>query len=214
MAEYQIEHKIGTLALLHDPFAYAGFEFGQWEYTEASGPTGDAWVAKRVVVANTAQEAVSRFRGELFPIVDKVAFLGQCFAVAEFQPFSIFKRYDDDYRILFFRWYRGAKGVPLTFGDEQMRSLAALENYELRGKVFNRMREAANATTFSARFSMLVSALEAIAGQKDLGKGRLTTDRDYIADEVLQDREFTRSIFGWVLDGCWVLTVQLRRAVC
>ena len=38
--------------------------------------------------------------------------------------------------------------------------------------------------------------MEAIAGQKNLGKGRLTTDRDYIADEVLQDHELTRDIFG------------------
>ena len=197
MPEYLIEHRIGTLAELYEPFDYEGFKFRQWHHTGAEGPTGQAWIAKRSAKAADVQQAINEFRTELFPVVDKVAFVSQCFAAAEMEPFSILKAVGNDDRVLFFRWARQARGVPLAFGEEEMSSLVALDKYQKRGEVFDRMREAINSTTFSGRFPMLASALEAIAGQKTLPKGRLTTDRDYIANEVLQDEELCRSIFGY-----------------
>ncbi len=70
-----------------------------------------------------------------------------------------------------------------------------LERYEETGDVFRYLREATNATTFYTRLVMLVSALEAMAGELR-NNGFRHVDRQYIANEILRDEELCERLFG------------------
>jgi hypothetical protein len=83
MNKYLIEHKIRTLAELWDkPFEHEGFEFRQWDFAVAEGSCGDAWIARKGIEASSAQQAINTFRSDLLPIVDKVAFVSQCYTTS------------------------------------------------------------------------------------------------------------------------------------
>ncbi len=76
----------------------------------------------------------------------------------------------------------------MGFREEERESLEALETYDEKGDVFRYLREETNAATYYTRLVMLISALEAIAGQSPTRRGR-STDKDYIRQEIVQDDE-------------------------
>lgn len=146
------------------------------------------WIASKSVKADDVDTAFGKFTSDLHPLVDRISFVTQCFAVIAFEPFLI-KRTDRSEFFLQFSRDRGH--VPLHFGAEELASLEALERYEEKGDVFRYLREAINSPDFYARFAMLASSLEGIAGEK---KER-QTDYNYIKNIILKDEELHEKIF-------------------
>ncbi len=102
------------------------------------------------------------------------------------------------------------KSAPLDFGPEELQALEKLEEYEERGNAFRLLREAANSPLFYSRFSMLVAALEAIAGEK-IGDRGPERNREYIRDVILKDTKLERQLFkmrtgirNQILHGQWI----------
>lgn len=196
MSHYHIEHRIKTLSELDDPFEFSGFRLSPWKFDPASGSSGDAWCAAKDVEAENFDEAFRTIIGELYPIVDRIAFVSQCFTMVELQPFLILKLNNNEHSQLAFRYTDERPVVPLNFGREEKASLEALEGYRERGKPFRLLREATIASSFYTRFVMLVAALEAIAGEVvDKKRGFKRKDGDYIRDEILKDAELYAGIF-------------------
>lgn len=192
---YLIEHKIKTLTQLWDPWSYGGFDFRQWNFTFGDGPVGKAWIARKIVVASDATMAINNFRNELFPIVDKISFISQCFATVEVEPFMILKQNSNPDNV-FYLWYsRERDGVPLHFGEEEQDSMLKLSSYD-KNHIFRYLREGNNSLTFNTRFAMLVAALEGIAGQRKDGD-KISTDKEYIKTEILKDDNLFDKIFAY-----------------
>lgn len=194
MNTYLIEHRISTLAKLWKPFTFHDFTFRQWHVAQGNGPAGNAWIARATVQCRTAQEAIDTFRAGLLTIVDKIVFVSQCATSADYESFFLQRQNENAEGIFFFRSYRNRRAVTLDFRQEEQESLAALDAYSPKGDVFRYLREAANAATYYARFVMLLSALEAIAGQIVKRRG-LTTNKDYIQAEVLADSTLFEKLF-------------------
>lgn len=192
--KYQIQQRIRTLAQLWKPFEYKGFRFEHWHFNYRDGATGDAWVAVKTVEAEDAVRALGAFQEQLIPIVDRIAFVSQCFAVVETEPFAIVREKDAG-GVFYFRHTREVQPVHLAFDQDSIESLIALETFTERGDVFRMLREAANASTFYTRFAMLTSALEAVAGQLTVGT-RIATDKAVIKD-LLGDERLFHDLFGY-----------------
>jgi hypothetical protein len=82
MNEYYIEHGIKTLSELYEPFTFHEFKFEQWD-TRLGAPCGRAWRVSKTVNAETFREAFSQFYFGLFPLVNRIAFVSQCFMMIE-----------------------------------------------------------------------------------------------------------------------------------
>jgi len=197
---YAIQHKIRTLAELYPDGAFSseGFQFSQWDFSWSHGPAGQAWHASKTIDAQDADTAIRSFRSALSRVADRIAFVSQCFTTIEDQPFLILKE-DNNPSMTFFFYHSSESGaVPLAFDDDERAALEALSSYEEKGNVFRLLREATNAPWFYPRFTMLVAALEAMAGEVLTadGKGKIT-NREYIKDVILRDENLTNKIFRY-----------------
>lgn len=198
MNEYFIEHGVKTLAQLFDSFDFDGFKFEQWDSSFSEGPKGTAWRVSRIVQANNINDAFQKFSSELFPIVNRIGFVSQCFTMIELQPFFVIKMNQNEERILFVRYTKERVGTPLVFGQEEQTALAALENYHEKGDVFRLLRESTNASFFYTRLAMLVAALEAMAGERTNTPAKFKmTDKDYIRTQILKDDGLYNAVFGY-----------------
>ncbi|MCP6718758.1 MAG: hypothetical protein KJI71_00820 [Patescibacteria group bacterium] len=195
MNEYLIEHKIKTLSQLSEPFDYKGFNFRHWDFNYRDGWLGDAWVARKLIIAESATEAINRFRKELIPIVDCIAFVSQCYTTVELESFMILRKNDNPQIIFFLRHAYESKGVPLHFNDEEKSALESLDKFKKK-HVFRYLRESTNSSTFYTRLAMLVAALEGIAGQI-LIKGKKFTNKEYIKEEIVKDDNLFQKIFAY-----------------
>lgn len=190
MPRYVIHHRIDTLLQLWKPFEYDGFSFSAWEIDHQRG-RHHGWLARKEIEGETIDSAFEHFSKRFNDLVDRIGFVGQCHTTADLEPFMITK--PDDSRF-FWRYAEKRNPVPLQFGENEIRSLEALERYNERGDVFTYLKEATNASTFYTMFAMLVFALEAMAGATDQ-KGWREIDRTYIATEILRDEELCKKIF-------------------
>lgn len=191
MPRYIIHHKIDTLLQLRDPFEFRGFRLRPCG-AEFDRGRNDGWIADKDIEAPSFEEAFRRFTGELYRLVDRIAFIGQCHTAAELEPFAILKPGDDRF---FYRYSSKRGPVPLGFDNEEIESLVALEEYEETGDVFHYLREATNATTFYTMLVMLVSAVEGMAGEApDNGYRPVNRRRiaDILGDQELCDRLYQR----------------------
>lgn len=191
MPEYIIQHKIDTLLNLWEPFEFRGYRLSPYNIDWAAG-RHDGWLAEKSIEANSVDEAFATFTDQLYKLVDRIAFIGQCHTTVDLETFAILKP-DDDRFLYRFSKNRGA--VPLHFNEEEIASLERLEGYEETGDVFRYLREATNSPAFYTRLVMLVSALEAMAGELR-ENGFRDVDREYIAEEILGDKELCDRLFG------------------
>ncbi|MBC8285838.1 MAG: hypothetical protein H8E42_00035 [Nitrospinae bacterium] len=188
MPTYFIQQKINTIAGVYDPFEHNGFHFEEFNSDITSG-THDGWTASKEVIADSVDAAFHEFFSNFYPLVDKIAFVTQCFTVAELEPYLV-RRTD---RAEFFLQFSKERGpVPLQFGEDELESIRALEQYEKKGDAFRYMREAINTPDFHARLAMLASALEGIAGETRPG----STNHKYIKNEILNDAPLHEKIFA------------------
>ena len=203
MNQYLIEHKIKTLAELWNgenpkigKFDYQGYEFKQWDFTMAKGPTGNAWTAKRIISANNAVEAINNFRRKLSSIVDRITFISQCYTTMGLEPFIVIRENDNSEIKFLFRYTKEVNGIPLHFGKNEQKALKELETYE-KQPVFKYLSESTRAGSYYTRLAMLIIALESIAGEKKDRKGNVHTDKEYIKNEILKDEILYKKIFGY-----------------
>ena len=112
----------------------------------------------------------------------------QCHTNADYESLFIQRENENPESAFFFRLYAERTPVSLGFREEERASLEALEAYDEKGDVFRCLREETNAATYRTRLVMLISALEAIAGQSTTRRG-LSTDKDYIRQEIVRDDE-------------------------
>ncbi len=203
MNKYLIEHKIKTIADLYDPFEYKNFHFRSWDFNFAEGCIGDAWIAKKVVSAKNATEAINLFRRELFFLIGKLSFISQCYFDAKLESYLIFKQNNNPKKILFLYITRERDGVSLNFGKDEIVALKKLNKFK-KQSVFKYLNESTNATTYYTRLAMLIIVLESIAGDKKqeeickCGQDRkfITTDKEKIK-EILNDEKLYKSIFDY-----------------
>lgn len=187
MPNYIFQHKINTIAELWKPFEHNGFCFEAHNVDMVQGRQG-GWIACKEITKDNFDDAYDEFFSDLYPLVDKLSFITQCFAVVELEPYLI-KRRD---RPEFFLQHTKERGhVPLNFGEDQLASLRALESYSERGDAFRYLREAINAPDFYTRLAMLATSLEAIAGEVTEGK----TNHDEIKNVILKNNELYMKIF-------------------
>ncbi len=197
MNRYLIEHKIKTLAHVWAKcITYDGYEFRQWDRESQDKPNARALISHKSIDAQTVNDAIYAFREGLFRLVDRIAFLSQCYTSTEVQPFMIVRENDNSEKILYLYYSKESEGVPLGFSDREIEGLKKLESYTEKGDVFRYIREAANASSYYARLMMLISALEAIAGEKTGTKFK-QTDKNYIRDHVLKDSDLYDKIYKY-----------------
>ena len=190
MPIYVIEHRIDTLLELWKPFNLNGFFFEAWS-TDMMAGQQDGWIAKREVEADTVDNAFREFSKDFYRLVDRIGFVGQCYTAAELEPFRITKPADERF---FWRYSKKSNPVPLHFEEAERRSLDALESYKEKGDAFRYLREASNSTSFYTRLVMLVSALEAMAGDIQTKQGP-KTNKKYISNNILKDKNLCDKIF-------------------
>ncbi len=196
MNTYLIEHKIRTLAKLWDnKFTHNGLEFRHWDLTMQEGSIGKAWIVRSEMDAPTVVDAINDFRRSLMRLLDRIAFLSQCYTYANIESFMVVRQNANPKQIFLLSYVKDIEGVSLSFREDEVKSLEQLESYAEKGDVFRYLCEAANATSYYTRLVMLISALEAIAGEKTEKKGRKQTDKAYIRDQILKDSELYGRIF-------------------
>jgi hypothetical protein len=191
MPTYTIQHRINTLLELWDPFEFSGFRLSPFDFDSASGRHG-GWLAEKSIEARSVEDAFKEFSDQLYNLADRVAFIGQCHTTVDLETFAILKPGDDRF---FYRYSEERGSVALHFNEEEVASLEMLERYEETGDVFRYLGEATNATSFYTRLVMLVSALEAMAGELR-ENGFRDVNRRYIANEILRDEALCERLFG------------------
>lgn len=109
-------------------------------------------------------DAISQFRNGLNHIVDRLSFITQCYMNYEHGSFALYQVAPFQWHFLFRHiFFIKAVGLPLERCEEEC--FVAIRNFDPPGDVFGYLREAANASTKTTRFTMLVGALEALAGE-------------------------------------------------
>ncbi|MEQ8805194.1 MAG: hypothetical protein RIE87_17725 [Rhodospirillales bacterium] len=195
MNQYKFIRRFKTLAELYEPFKFRNFTFRSWNYDALSGTCGDAWLVESVYEADRVEEANVAFSDELADAINRIAFVSQCFTWSEFEPFLIFKLNKNEQRKIFFRYAEDHGSVGLSFLGEEISALQALEAYQEKGDVFRYLKEAGNAPTFYTRMAMLMSALEAMAGQDINSKGWKVTKKNYIRDKILKNDKLFNHLY-------------------
>lgn len=188
MPEYIFQQRINTIANIWEPFEFKDFRFEPLKIDFAHG-TQKGWIASKLIVQDDVDSAYEAFFRELYPLVDRISFVAQCFAVVAFESFLIRR---PDRTEFFLQFSRDRGHVSLNFGKDQLASLEALEDYSERGDPFRYLRQAINSPDFYARLAMLASALEGIAGEIKSQK----TNHDYIRDKILKDCDLHKEIFS------------------
>lgn len=192
MNKYKISHKIKTLAELWEPFEYNDFKFRQWDFTNADGPKGEAWIAEREIEAGNLLEAINKFRKDLLEIVQQCCFVSQCYFSLIPESWMVIKENDNTDNTFFLRFTKEIKAVPLHFNKEELESLKKLQSFP-RKPAFMYLNESTNAVTFYSRLAMLIIALESIAGEESPN----VTNKDYIKNTILKDNQLFEEIFAF-----------------
>jgi hypothetical protein len=206
MNSYIIEHRVRTLANLYgDRLEHGGFEFREWDNV---WPPCGAWIARREMQATSALEAINQFRPELWPTLDRIATVSQCYTLAETQSFLIIRQNDNDERIFFLRYVRDRSPSPLGLLDDQRKALKKLEALGDKMHALSFLRDATNAPPSYARLAMLLSTLEALAGERPVApcpdndsprraeEGEMRrTDMKFIKNKILKDNKLYSNLY-------------------
>lgn len=175
MDDYLIKYKIATVAELINPFVLEGYELTSyiknwWE--------SDAWVASKVINANNAGEARFEFMNGLIPQIEKCSVISQCAFRFVANSYIIYKKTNNPEKIVYIYFVRSVSHTGLHFDEEEIAQLPKLLSVSNQ-KAFLYISEAANATTFYTRLTMLIAAVEAFAGEITKG-GKIMTNQEEI----------------------------------
>lgn len=175
MNDYLIKYKIATVAELIKSFELEGYEFTSYtkEWWEC-----DAWVATKIIKANTAGEARFEFMKGLMPQIEKCSVVSQCAFRFVANSYFIYKQTNNPEKIVFIYFVRSVGHTGLHFDEEEITQLPKLASVPNQ-KAFLYIAEASNATTFYTRLIMLIGAVEAFAGEITKDK-KIITNQDEI----------------------------------
>lgn len=170
MNDYLIKYKISTVAELIRPFEFKGYELSSFtpEWWDC-----DAWVASKVINAKSANEARFEFINGLIPIVEKCSVVSQCAFRLIANSYIIYKQTNNSEGIVYVNFVRPVGYTGLHFDEDEIAQLPKLSSIPNQ-QAFMYIAEAANATTFYSRLAMLLSAVEALAGEIIHGKSVIT----------------------------------------
>ncbi len=174
MNDYLIKYKIATVAELVEPFEFEGYQFSS--YTNEWWNC-DAWVASKVVKANTSGEARFEFVKGLIPQIEKCSVISECAFRFVANSYFIYKQTHNPEKIIFIYFVRNVGHTGLQFENDQVAQLPKMASIPNQ-QAFMYIMEASNATTFYTRLTMLLSAVEALAGEIKKGKTIVTNHQE------------------------------------
>ena len=136
MEKYLIQHKIKTLAHLEvgfdggsnidevvDPhMEVEGYKFIHWQFDMVHTWQGDAWIVSKEINSDNAFNAVNEFRVGLAKIIEKIAFVSQCYIDFSRESFLVYKLENNPQDIFWLRYVKEVPGVGLNFGKEEYES--------------------------------------------------------------------------------------------
>ncbi|MGJ3260730.1 MAG: hypothetical protein ACFE0S_14120 [Rhodospirillales bacterium] len=196
LRKYEVQGRVRTLAKLYldRKVVVRGYTFCQWEYLNGA-PKGGGWHVRAEIEAENIDKCIAKFQSDLIDLTDRIAFLSQCYAACEEEPYLILPLQENQEQEFFYSYSseRGATG--LHFNDDEAAALKNLEGYQPGGNVFRLLREATNSPWFYTRFSMLAASLEAIAGSTS--RPLEMSVREFIAQSILKDAALTNDIFKY-----------------
>ncbi len=186
MNDYLIKYKISTVSELIKPFEYEGYSFSS--YSEEWWNCG-AWVASKTIRAKNAGEARFRFLNELMPLVEHFSTISQCGFRFIANSYFIYKLTNNEEKIVFIYYVRPVSYTGLHFDDQEINQLEKIKKIQNK-KGFFYIMEAANATTFYTRLTMLIGAVEGFSGEVTT-KGQVKTNLA-VVKKILNDELFDR----------------------
>ena len=166
MDDYLIKYKIATVAELFKPFEFDGYEFAPYDQKECCNC--DAWVASKIIKANTYSDAISKFIKGLIPQIEKCSVVSECAFRIVANSFFVYKQTNNPEKIIFIYFVQDVGHTGLQFDEEQISELPKMATIPNQ-QAFMYIMEASNATTFYTRLTMLLSAVEALAGEITIG---------------------------------------------
>ncbi len=172
MNKYLINYKIATVAELIKSFNFGGYDFSS--YTK-DWWSCDAWIASKVIEANNAGEARFKFITDLIPQIEKCSVISQCAFRIVANSYFIYKQTDNPDKVIYIYYVRDVGHTGLHFDTREIEQLAKFDLIPNQKGLFYIM-EAANASTFYARLSMLLAAAEGFAGEIKV-KNQIRTDQ-------------------------------------
>jgi len=193
--KYKIEHKISTLVHCATfknerkpaSFEIDGIDFCHSGFSHTDGWNKDEWIAKAIFEREDCNDAISKFRMQLFSIIPKISFISQAFIEFRLQPF-LAHRYE--HPLCFIKYASERKPVGLMFTDKEETALTELvANTEIPREFFLYWNDAVNTSGYSAKLLLIFSAIEAFT-KKPNGKP------NYKKRELLLGIDLKTEIFG------------------
>ena len=191
MNTYLIQHKIKAIAKIGAEFESGGYKFTPYDVENPF--RGEEWLATKQISDESYQDAILKYRLELIPILDALSVLTQCsFSIIAMS--YLIRRLNGNESEVFYLYVakdRETVGMPL-WDKEQFADLARLMGFDDK-VALHYLRESNNASTAKTRLAMLVSAAEALAGQKqktracpDCGRKEIfgTSNRELLTEIV------------------------------
>lgn len=177
MNKYLINYKIATVAELIKSFNWGGYNFSS--YTNECWNC-DAWIASKVIEANTAGEARYKFITDLIPQVEKCSVISQCAFRIVANSYFIYKQTNNPEKVVYIYYVRDVGHTGLHFDIQEIEQLPKFDLITNKKGLFYIM-EAANASTFFTRLSMLLAAAEGFAGEVKI-KNQIKTNKPTLED--------------------------------
>ena len=171
--QYKIEHRISTLvdcALFEIKNNTASFQIGNIKYSQIDfnirdGWNNKYWLADSIIQESCLQNALTKFRKQLFSTIPKISFISQAYIDFRFESFLVHK---SDHQFAFIKYTSDIKPVSLMFRDEEKKALSELNaNTEIHNEFFLYWNDAVNATGYSAKLLLMFSAIEALTKKKN-----------------------------------------------
>lgn len=161
MNKYLIKYKIATVAELIDGFNLGGYDFNSYnkEWWNC-----DAWVASKIIEAKNAGGARYKFINELIPHIEKCSVVSQCAFRIIANSYFIYRKTKNPEKFIYIYYVRDVGHTGLHFDTEEIGQLSKFDFIPNKKGLFFIM-EAANASTFYTRLSMLLAAAEGFAGE-------------------------------------------------
>lgn len=179
MNEYLIKYKIATVAELINSFTFNGYDFTSYK---KEWWTSTAWVASKTIQAINSGEARYKFITDLIPQIDKCSVISQCAFRIVANSYVIYKLTNNPEKIVYVYYVKDVGHTGLHFDTEEISQLPKFDSIPHKTGLFFIM-EAANASTFYTRLTMLLAAAEGLAGEIR-GKGVIRTDQK-VLQEIL-----------------------------
>ena len=173
MNKYLIQYKLATVAELFDSFSYGGYDFSNYSKDWQSC---DAWIVSKEIEADNSGIARYTFIKDLIPCIERFSTISQCAFRINANSYFIFRTTNNPENIIYIYYVKSTPPVGLHFDKEEIEQLDKLLKIPNQ-KACMYIMEATNATTFFTRLTMLIGAVESLAGEITKGKV-VSTDKN------------------------------------